>query len=214
MFKNGHTFNAIVDFKHRSQRIDKRLSHNHKGCRTNMRDRQGERSKLVAGEVLSGTNYAEQMICVMCLETYPRDLFQNKSVSSTIRHNNGMNIRCRYCVDNIKTKGYKPNAFIATDFEDTNIYIKEDEDEDEDEDNETEYDETEDEDDEPEDDEDEDDEYFKVETILDHKIRKSDLFVLVKWEGYSSKHNSWEPCRNLKHTTEFKKYFKMLKSVK
>ena len=101
--RNGHTFSKIVDSKYRSQRIDKRLSQNHKGCRTNMRDRQGKRSKLLPGEVLSGTNYDEQMICMECFDAYSRDLFQNKTVLNTIRHNNGMNIRCRYCIDKLNS---------------------------------------------------------------------------------------------------------------
>ncbi len=203
---NGHTFSKMVDSKHRRHRIDKRLSKNHKGCRTNMRDREGKRSKLLPGEVLSGTKYDEQMTCMGCFDTYSRDLFQNKSVLSTIRHNNGMNIRCRYCIDKLKTNGYKLNAFIAkNEAEEQEISDEEeDSDEDSDEDDELEEDELE------EDEDDLEDDYFNVEKILNHKLTKKagklSLQLLVKCEGYSSKHNTWEPYDNLKYTMAFKNY--------
>ena len=38
---------------------------------------------------------------------------------------------------------------------------------------------------------------FTVESILDKKIKKNKLYYLVKWEGWDSKHNTWEPEEHL-----------------
>ena len=42
-----------------------------------------------------------------------------------------------------------------------------------------------------------DDEY-RVEQILDYRLNSENLRIeyLIKWEGYSSEHNSWEPKEN------------------
>ena len=42
-----------------------------------------------------------------------------------------------------------------------------------------------------------DDEYYVVEDILDTRERHGRTEYLVKWRGYSKKHNSWEPLENL-----------------
>ena len=41
------------------------------------------------------------------------------------------------------------------------------------------------------------DEYYIVEHILDWRRHGDDLEFLVKWRGYSKKHNTWEPLRSL-----------------
>ena len=40
-------------------------------------------------------------------------------------------------------------------------------------------------------------EEYLVEKILDSKYRHNRLRYLVKWQGYSDLHNSWEPGENL-----------------
>ena len=42
---------------------------------------------------------------------------------------------------------------------------------------------------------------FEVEEVLDSKVSRRRLFYLVKWLGYPSFENSWEPASNLKHTS-------------
>ena len=42
-----------------------------------------------------------------------------------------------------------------------------------------------------------DEEYYVVEDILDTRERHGRTEYLVKWRGYSKKHNSWEPLENL-----------------
>lgn len=38
---------------------------------------------------------------------------------------------------------------------------------------------------------------FAAECILSKRLRKGKLEYLVKWRGWSSKHNSWEPEENI-----------------
>ena len=40
-------------------------------------------------------------------------------------------------------------------------------------------------------------ESYKVENILNSKLVRGKVHYLVKWEGYSDKHNSWEPESNV-----------------
>ena len=47
--------------------------------------------------------------------------------------------------------------------------------------------------------EDEEEPEYEVEEILDSRIRWKRLEYLVKWVGYDSGHNSWEPVENLEH---------------
>ena len=42
-----------------------------------------------------------------------------------------------------------------------------------------------------------DEDYYVVEDILDTRERHGRTEYLVKWRGYSKKHNSWEPLENL-----------------
>ncbi|GAB0087270.1 hypothetical protein DMENIID0001_015630 [Sergentomyia squamirostris] len=43
-----------------------------------------------------------------------------------------------------------------------------------------------------------DDTMYQVEKILDRReVRKRKLVYLIKWEGYSDYHNSWEPAKNI-----------------
>lgn len=37
-----------------------------------------------------------------------------------------------------------------------------------------------------------DDNRFEVEKIIDRKVEKKTVKYLVKWKGYSNKHNTWE----------------------
>ena len=38
---------------------------------------------------------------------------------------------------------------------------------------------------------------YDIEKIINCRTRKSEIQYLVKWQGYSSAHNSWEPLKNL-----------------
>ena len=53
--------------------------------------------------------------------------------------------------------------------------------------------------------------YFYVERILDHRIHKRGRTqykeYLVKWTGYGTEHNSWEPESSLIETDQFKLYW-------
>ena len=40
---------------------------------------------------------------------------------------------------------------------------------------------------------------YEVERILDSKLKKSRVFYLVKWAGYSEDDATWEPASNLKN---------------
>jgi hypothetical protein len=43
---------------------------------------------------------------------------------------------------------------------------------------------------------------FEVETILDHEISAGELFFQIKWAGWSSLYNTWEPSRHLTHCSQ------------
>jgi transposase InsO family protein len=57
--------------------------------------------------------------------------------------------------------------------------------------------------------EDEDSEEFEMEQILDKRYEKGsgELWYLVKWKGYDSNANTWEPVKNLIHCRESIKEF-------
>jgi len=38
---------------------------------------------------------------------------------------------------------------------------------------------------------------YEVEQILDSRLRRGQLQYLVKWQGYTEEHNTWEPLANL-----------------
>ena len=47
---------------------------------------------------------------------------------------------------------------------------------------------------------------YKVEKVIDDRIRKGKQEFLVKWEGYDSDENTWEPYNNIKDNAQFKAY--------
>ena len=55
---------------------------------------------------------------------------------------------------------------------------------------------------------------YNVERILDHEVRKegrrSVTYYLVKWEGYGSEHNSWEPEKNFLNRLAIDEYLATL----
>jgi hypothetical protein len=38
---------------------------------------------------------------------------------------------------------------------------------------------------------------YNVEKVIDSRMRRGHLEYLVKWDGYTSEHNTWEPEANL-----------------
>jgi hypothetical protein len=49
-------------------------------------------------------------------------------------------------------------------------------------------------------------ERFIPERILDAKFENNDYFYLIKWEGYSDEHNTWEPIRSVRHLRIFQQF--------
>ena len=49
-------------------------------------------------------------------------------------------------------------------------------------------------------------ERFIPEHILDAKFENNDYFYLIKWEGYSDEHNTWEPIRLIRHRRIFQQF--------
>ena len=45
-------------------------------------------------------------------------------------------------------------------------------------------------------------EEYQVAEILDHTIKNGKTLYLVRWEGYSTEQNTWEPVENLTHARE------------
>ena len=54
----------------------------------------------------------------------------------------------------------------------------------------------------------------KLEKVIDDRIRKGKQEFLVKWKGYPSEENTWEPYNNLKDNQQFKNYQKKMKKKK
>ena len=38
---------------------------------------------------------------------------------------------------------------------------------------------------------------YEVEKFLDHRVFRRQQQYLIKWKGYGSEHNSWEPAKNV-----------------
>lgn len=45
-------------------------------------------------------------------------------------------------------------------------------------------------------------EEFKVERIVKHRMRRGQIEYMIKWDGYSSSDNTWEPESNLTHSKD------------
>ena len=58
---------------------------------------------------------------------------------------------------------------------------------------------------------DDDDESYVVEAIIDHRGPANKREFLVKWRGYSSEENSWEPYSNFDDVSCIRKYHKRRK---
>jgi hypothetical protein len=52
-------------------------------------------------------------------------------------------------------------------------------------------------------------EEFEVEAIVAHWKKGWGLQFLIKWQGYPTSDNSWEPQKNLKHATEILSSYKV-----
>ena len=48
----------------------------------------------------------------------------------------------------------------------------------------------------------EDGEEYKVEAIVEHRKRGNGYHYLMKWKGYETAENTWEPLSNLKNATD------------
>jgi hypothetical protein len=51
-------------------------------------------------------------------------------------------------------------------------------------------------------------EEFEVEAIIAHRRKGRRLQFLIKWKGYPTSDNSWEPQKNLKHTQDILSIYK------
>ena len=56
-------------------------------------------------------------------------------------------------------------------------------------------------------------EEHKVEAIVAHKRQGQRYRYLVKWLGYPTSENTWEPEVNLKHSAEILKAYKLKKHL-
>jgi hypothetical protein len=50
---------------------------------------------------------------------------------------------------------------------------------------------------------------FEVEKVIAKKTKNGKLYYLIKWEGYSSAENTWEPIENLTNIGELIKDFEL-----
>ncbi|GBE89916.1 Transposon Tf2-6 polyprotein [Sparassis crispa] len=56
-------------------------------------------------------------------------------------------------------------------------------------------------------------EEYEVEAILNHKTYRGHLRYLVKWKGYSSAENSWEPTHNLQNAKQILDAYKRTRGI-
>ncbi|GBE77221.1 Transposon Tf2-6 polyprotein [Sparassis crispa] len=56
-------------------------------------------------------------------------------------------------------------------------------------------------------------EEYEVEAILNHKMYRGHLRYLVKWKGYSSAENSWEPTHNLQNAKRILDAYKRTRGI-
>jgi hypothetical protein len=97
---NGHYSSTIINYSEPLKcHIDLRLKKKHMYMRTNIRAFPFNRAHIARGDVLDGTHYNANLRCVKCLVLQPRIEFENRAVAKSIRKNNGCNIHCRACVD-------------------------------------------------------------------------------------------------------------------
>lgn len=43
---------------------------------------------------------------------------------------------------------------------------------------------------------------YIVERVLSHRLRRQKMELLVKWQGYTQEHNSWEPAEAILENCE------------
>ncbi len=61
-----------------------------------------------------------------------------------------------------------------------------------------------------------DNQEYEIESVLDHEkrpnpdanIKRKQLFLKIRWAGYSAEHDSWEPSGNLVHLPMIRDYLR------
>ena len=56
-------------------------------------------------------------------------------------------------------------------------------------------------------------EEYEVESILDSKVLRGKRFFLIKWKGYDSSENTWEPESNLSNSNDLLNSFKVSEKI-
>jgi hypothetical protein len=54
---------------------------------------------------------------------------------------------------------------------------------------------------------------YEVERIIDKKIKHGKPYYMIKWKGYPSSDNSWEPLRHLEHCDDLVQAFESSSSI-
>jgi len=116
---HGHLYERYVDGDPREEHIDRRLRGNNIGARSNMRDRNNNRSDFIGR--LPGTYYGKDRTCAKCNVTKPYLEFLNMAVSFDVRGKNGYNTICRSCnnyaIIAYTRHGYQKDEFVTDDEE-------------------------------------------------------------------------------------------------